>query len=506
MNIYTSEQIKNWDQYTIKNEPISSIDLMERAAFAFSRKYFSLFPDRLVPVYIFCGPGNNGGDGLSVARILHQEGYAVQVIICEISPQFSEDFRANLRRLPKFDTIQKTFLKAGDPFPVLEKTAIIVDAIFGTGLNRPVVSYWADLIQHINQTSNVKVSIDIPSGLPSEGLAFGESLETNYTISFQCPKLSFFLSENSKYIGDWSVVPIGLDSSYEKRVNSNYQYITENEIRQILRPRVRFGHKGTYGHALIIAGSYGMVGAAQLCAKACLRSGAGLVTVYTPRIGYSILQTTVPEAMTLTDPEEYQISEIPDLEKYKAVAVGPGIGRTPQTINALGKLLKKTSSPLVIDADALNILAQDPSLLAFIPKNSILTPHPGEFKRLFGGTKNDLETLDLLQQKSKELKLIIILKGAYSRISFPDGNIFFNSTGNPGMATGGSGDVLTGILAGLLAQNYTPEEAALLGTFLHGSAGDIASKKWSQESMLAGEIIESLGEAFLCLYQKNNMK
>lgn len=499
MKIYSSEQIKRWDQHTIKHEPITSIDLMERASLAFCQEFMRLFPDKQSSIALFCGPGNNGGDGLAVGRILHFEGYSIQIYICEIGHQFSEDFVKNKERLPQLDTLSISTIRKDDAMPEIGAHQLVIDAIFGTGLNRPVIGYWAQLLNQINQSNQPRVSIDIPSGLPADGIVLGDCIQANYTISFERPKQSFFLSENDRYVGKWSIVEIGLDQAFEQHEKSHYYFSSRSLVQKIKKNRDTFGHKGTYGHALLITGSYGMMGAAQLCTKACLRSGAGLVSNYIPRSGYPILQSTCPEAMTLCDPDNAYITQIPNLKKYKAIGIGPGIGQYPQTQKALVALLEEANQPLVIDADALNFLASEKELLKKIPKNSILTPHPGEFNRLFGKTSNDLEALTLLRNKSIELQTTIILKGAYSRISFPSGEIYFNCTGNPGMATGGSGDVLTGILTGLLAQGYTVAEAALLGVFLHGSAGDIACQEMGQEAMLASDIIRHLGNAFLSI-------
>lgn len=496
MKLFTGSQIKNWDQFTIQNEPVSSVDLMERAAAAFVQQFVSLFPDTRQSIHFFAGPGNNGGDALAIARMLHFKGYEVQISICELSSTFSEDFTINLEQLPGLETIVLHRIKKGDPWPNINGESIVVDGVFGTGLNRPIEGFWAELIDQINHHAGPKIAIDIPSGLPADGIASGSVFRADHTISFERPKLAFFLAENHAFVGQFHIVSIGLAEAFAKKESSLF-YLNEPEsLRPLLQKRDAFGHKGSFGHALLISGSFGMLGATQLCGRACLRSGAGLVSLYVPKIAYPILQGAIPEAMVMVDPNERTISQIPDLAPYAAVGIGPGLGQSSLTRAALWKLLRRIDKKLVVDADALNILAKEPAKLKALPPNSILTPHPGEFKRLFGASKNSWEQLDLLRKKSQDWQIIIILKGAYTRIALPNGRVYFNMSGNPGMATGGSGDVLTGLLTGLLAQGYSPEEAARLGVFLHGSAGDFAAQENSQPALTAGDIIQNLGKAF----------
>ena len=496
MKLFSGSQIKNWDQFTIQNEPVSSVDLMERAAAAFARQFENLFPDTRQYIHFFAGPGNNGGDALAIARILHFKGYAIRVSLCEICSTLSTDCTINLDRLPSLETIFLNRIKKGDPWPDITDESIVVDGIFGTGLNRPIKGYWADLIDQINQHTGPKIAVDIPSGLPAEGIAPGTAFQADHTISFERPKLSFFLAENQSFLGQLHTVPINLAEAFAKKESSSFFLNEADGLKPLIQKRDLFSHKGSFGHALLISGSFGMLGASQLCGQACLRSGAGLVSLYVPKIAYPILQGAVPEAMVIVDPNERAISQIPDLRPYTAVGIGPGLGQSSLTRAALWKLLKRIDKNIVVDADALNILAKEPERLKELPPHSILTPHPGEFKRLFGASKNSWEQLDLLREKSQDLQLIIILKGAYTRIALPDGRLYFNASGNPGMATGGSGDVLTGVLTGLLAQGYRPEEAARLGVFLHGSAGDLAAQESSQTALIAGDITQNLGKAF----------
>lgn len=266
-------------------------------------------------------------------------------------------------------------------------------------------------------------------------------------------------------------------------------------VNKILKPRDPFTHKGNYGHACLVAGSYGMMGAAVLCAKGCLRSGVGKLTCFIPKVGYGVMQTSIPEAMVKVCGKKY-IKEIDDLNNFDVLGIGPGIGIYKSHALLLQKIFLEYKKPIVIDADALNILSANKKLLQRIPAESIITPHPKEFERLFGKSDSDIERTAQALQMSHQYKIFIVLKGHHTLIAAPDGKTWFNSTGNAGMATGGSGDVLTGILTGLLAQGYSSLEACLLGVYLHGLAGDIAAEELSQNALIAGDIIDNLGNAF----------
>ena len=502
MKILTPAQIRALDAYTIANEPIKSIDLMERAANAFVSWFIQQFPDtERTPIKVFCGSGNNGGDGLAIARLLNRKHYQVSVYICAIGHQQNPDFSKNLKRLPSRRGLPAFTIEEGADMMELESNAILIDAIFGSGLNRPISGYWEKLIGHINHLSNRVVAVDIPSGLFAEKHTEDMAIHADYTLSFEVAKRAFFFPENHRKVGKTFIQPIGLDQAFIQQTKTNNYLVTKKIIKSILKKKQKFDHKGTYGHALLITGSLGKIGAAVLATKACLRSGAGLVTTHSPKCGYTILQISCPEAMASIDKADNYVSGFPALSAYKAVGIGCGIDQKKETQIALFEILKKATQPLVLDADALNILAANPIQLANIPPNSILTPHPKEFERLFGETQNDFTRNDLQIAKAKELNCVLLLKGANTCIVTPDGDCYFNTTGNPGMATGGSGDVLTGILTGLLAQGYTPKEATILGVFLHGLAGDLAAKAKSQESMIAGDLIDYLGKAFQQLNQ-----
>lgn len=496
MKILSAEQIRALDAYTIKNEPIASIDLMERASLVFTEWFTKHYPDEDRPVWIFCGIGNNGGDGLAVARLLHQRFYNVKVVWCKISPKTSPDFQSNLERLPKRGAVPIIELSKGELFPSIPKDALIIDAIFGSGLNRPVEGYWAELIKHLNLSENPIVAIDIPSGLFADKHTNGISIQAERTLSFQLPKLAFLFPENHHSVGLWEYRAIGLNLKFIQQTETSYYYLDKKLAKTYLKKRNKYDHKGTYGHALLIMGSYGKVGAALLATKACLRSGTGLVTVHAPSCAFEILQGMAPEAMLSVDPDEKHSTTLPDLKPYRAIGIGCGIDREPSTGKVLFQLLQKSTVPLVLDADALNLLAENREWYQYIPTGSILTPHPKEFERLFGSTHDHFERNALQREKAQELSIYLILKGAHTCIATPEGTCFFNSTGNPGLGTGGSGDVLTGLISGLLAQSYSPLEACILGVFLHGLAGDLAVEHFSQEALIAGDIPQFLGKAF----------
>lgn len=492
MKILTVDQIRKLDETTITNEPISSIDLMERAAQTFSWWFCNQFQNKQ-PVAIFCGKGNNGGDGLAIARILSQKTFSVQVFIADHSSNASEDFSKNLERLKHH--LSPQFITDLEDIPALRKGTICIDALLGSGLSRSTEGILADIINHINRSGNMIISVDIASGLFANRSNDKNDviIEPQFTISFQLPKLAFMLPQNAKYVGEWRWLDIGLDQDFIAKTETKNYYTDADAIEGIIKSRDKYSHKGTFGHALIIAGSYGKMGAAVLSGKACLRSGVGLLTMHIPERGYQIVQISVPEAMATIDNDRNCNTEFPDLSPYSAIGIGPGLGQDSKTVSMCSDLLKSANIPLVIDADALNILSQNPDLLTYIPAKSILTPHPKEFQRLVGESSNEYERLEKGRAFAKKYQVIICLKGANTAVILPNGDVHFNSTGNPGMATGGTGDVLTGIITGLLAQGYEPEKAAILGTYEHGLAGDRAASKKGQSALIASDVIENLG-------------
>jgi NAD(P)H-hydrate epimerase len=503
VKIFSAEQIRAWDASTIKHEPIVSIDLMERAAGKCADWLLLNIPDKY-HFKIFCGKGNNGGDGLVIARLLHQNKKMVDVYVLEFGKPGTDDFQTNLQRLHELP-VPIHFIQSTEMFPAINSNDIIIDALFGTGLNKPLDGLSSSLVQYINSSFKQTVSIDVPSGLFTDKSSKGNTVvRATNTLTFQAYKKAFLIQENAEYIGVINVLDIGLDEKFLKKTVPPEHLLDKEIIVQIFQPRKPFAHKGTYGHALIAGGSHGKIGAVQLAVNACLHSGAGLVTAFVPRCGYTVLQTSLPEAMVMTDEDESMITGLPsELEKYAAIGIGPGMGTNKLTRNALIDLIKSSPKKLVIDADGLNSIALQPEVLSFLPVNTILTPHPKEFERLFGASENDFERIEKARQKSTEHNIIIVLKGHHTAIALPDSSLYFNSTGNAGMAKGGSGDVLTGIITAFCAQSYTPAQAALLGVYLHGLAGDYATAELSQEVMTATDLIKFLSNAFLQLNEEH---
>ncbi len=459
MKILSAKQIQQVDQYTIANEPISSIHLMERAAMAFVDEFFQYFPN-LQPVLILCGKGNNGGDGLVIARLLRYMAREVQIYIIDIALESSPDFQLNQSQLS--DGIHVQYCKEAQEIKPPASDCLVIDAIFGSGLSRPLEGEFAKIIDRVNKWPNTKIAVDIASGLFADKSSRGfTKLKVDITISFQLPKLAFFMPENDESVGDWKLVDIGLDAEYIECLAADFNLTEQEDIKAKLPARNKFAHKGNFGHAMLIAGSLGKMGAAILAGKACLRSGVGLLTLHIPRCGHDALQSTLPEAMVQLDSGFEWLSGLAQLSTYSAIGVGPGIGQHPETVNLIGDLLSKFQGKLVFDADAINIFSENRHFLELLPKNSILTPHLGEFKRLVGDWENDFDKVEKQIAFAKRYKVIVILKGAYTTISDVEGQIYINSTGNSGMAKGGSGDALTGIITAFLAQGLAEIDAAI---------------------------------------------
>lgn len=490
------------DKATEANEGITSIDLMERAA----RQAFEWIDNSLkgsqVPIHIFCGIGNNGGDGMALGRMLLSKGYSTHCYVVNYSEKRSKCFLINYDRYKNITKVWPKLIKGTHDFPELTNEGILVDAIFGIGLNRPLEGWVKELVQHINKANAFTLSIDIPSGLFIDASTpdFEAVIKANLTLTFQAPKLPFFLPETAGFTQSFQILDIGLDPEYLYKTRTEAKLILKNDAQGMYLPRRKFDHKGSYGHALIVGGSYGKMGAVTLATKSCLRSGAGKVTAYIPKCGYSTLQTAVPEAMVITDENENQITQFPTTEGFQAIGIGIGLGTHKETANGFENFLKNQKALLVLDADALNLLSEQKALLDLVPPKSVLTPHPGELERLIGNWKDDFEKLAKTKKLSKKLDSVIVIKGAHTITVYQD-NLYINTTGNPGMATAGTGDVLTGILTGLMAQGYDSLIAAVFGVYLHGSAGDIASQHQGFNSLIAGDLIDFLGEAFLELFR-----
>lgn len=503
IKIVSAKQIQQADLFTIEHEPISSLLLMERAAkccFAWFRQHCSPTNSTL----IFCGTGNNGGDGLVIADYLLSQQNNVSVYILLQSTKRSNDFSANEKRILENYPKDVFYINDEADFPEIDSDAIVIDAIFGTGLNKAPQGIAASLIDHINNSVAEVIAIDLPSGLFADKFSVSTTaiIKANHTLTFQLKKASFYFPYSEVYIGKVHVMDIKLLSHFFKSIETNYIETEETDIRKLLKTRKNFSHKGTFGHALLMCGSYGKMGAALLSSEACLRSGVGLLTTAIPKCGYAIMQTKLPEAMVITDEQDNFLTQQFLLDAYSAIGIGCGIGTAEQTVDLVAKVLE-TNKPLVLDADALNGIAYSKHLLKKLPAGTILTPHFKEFERLTEKATDDFHRNTLQRNFSIAHNCFVVLKGRYTCISTPEGRCYFNPTGNAGMATAGSGDVLTGILTGLLAQGYEPLEACLIGVYLHGMAGDCAAEKLSQSFMLASDIVQQLSTVFK--YFENEM-
>ncbi len=507
MKIFSAEQLYEADKTTIEKQEITSEALMERAGTQIFQWLHQRLSGAQVPILIFCGIGNNGGDGLVVGRLLIEHGYNVIVYVVNCSDKRSKNFLLNYDKIKNVTKKWPILLKGENDFPEINPEDIIVDAIFGIGLNRCPGGWVKKLIQYLNDSKAFKLAIDIPSGLyPNSPLEDKEAvLKANHTLTFQTPKLSFFLPETSPFVSNFDVLEIGLDIEFLQQTEPLAQLISKAEAQRFYQARDKFDHKGTYGHVLIVAGSYGKIGAAVLSSTAAFRIGAGMVTAFVPKCGYNILQITIPEAMVITDKEEKFISEITVDFEPSAIGIGMGIGKNKATVEALKTLFKESKVPFVIDADALNNLSENKELLKLLPKNSVLTPHPGELKRLIGEWKNDYEKLEKVKKFSNKYEVVVVIKGAYSVSVYGD-KLYINTSGNPGMATAGSGDALSGVITGLLSQGYDPLLASVFGVYLHGRAGDIAAGQMGYEALIAGDIIDNLTEAYLDLFTRDEQE
>lgn len=498
MKIFASEAIRFIDSETILKEGIESVDLMERAAKAFVCRFCELYQtDR--PVIICCGHGNNGGDGLAIARLLLDRNYAVTAFLVE-NESISQDCSLNKSRLEKKYPENISIICSENDFDIFQyKSAIVIDALFGSGLSRPITGIYQSIINQINASGLEIISVDIPSGLftSAPNNDFSSIVHANRTISFEFPKITFLLSETGKFCGKWEIAAIGLHKLAIENSNTNYSFFEKHDAWRIYKKREQFSHKGTFGHALLMAGSKGMAGAAILAGKAALRTGCGLVSIYGPECNRVICQSACPEIIYHSDENSDCISTLlPDLANYNALGIGCGIGTQSETQQFMIEFLQGNLKPCVIDADGLNILSINKHLIELIPENSILTPHPKEFDRLFGAHTSTWQRIEKAREVCSTRKIVLVLKGAYTAIVTPDSQISFNSSGNSGLATAGSGDVLTGIICSLLAQGYSSDEATKLGVFLHGLAADCTLETETEESLISGDIISNLGKAW----------
>lgn len=499
MFILNQDQLKFADEYTITHEPIASIELMERAANACATRITKEIKNNQT-VFIFCGKGNNGGDGLAIARMLIEQNYNCKALVVNYTSAFSKDCQTNYNKLKALKAEALIEINSEDDFEKIKFTSddLIIDALLGTGLNKPLSGLLETTVQFINRNFLNIISIDCPSGLFIDKTNSSDDIiiRSSLTLTFQFPKLAFLFAQNKYSVPEFEVVDICLHPHLEYLIKPNLFYLEKATIKQLIIPRTKFSHKGNFGHALLIAGSATMQGAAVIAAKACLRSGAGLLTVHSTKEVLHKVINTLPEAMSSEDANTNFISELPDLKKYNAVAVGPGLGTHLETQQVIKKLFNYNSANLILDADAINILADNKTWLAFLPPESILTPHPKEFDRLTKKHENDFDRFKTAQYFALNNRCILILKGAHTVICMPDGSSHFNSSGNSGLAKGGSGDTLTGIILGLVARGYNPAKAALIGVYIHGFAADLCAIKSSKESLLASDVIKVLGRAF----------
>ena len=497
MKILKASEIRQADQFTILHEPIASIDLMERASgTCFDWLKSNLNLDKTI--YVYCGIGNNGGDGLALARMLSNASCDVFVYCVGNPENGSEDFKINFERW-KQTNHNTTLLSSLDKLPIHTKNHLIIDAIFGTGLTRKVEGDTLKVIKHINESGVEVISIDLPSGMYAEDNSSSDTdniVQADHTLTFQSPKLAFLISDTGEKVGYFHVLDIGLNRSFIESCESQFFYTQEEDISSMLHPRELFSHKGTFGHTLMITGSKGKMGAAILASKSAVKMGAGLVTAFVPECGYSIIQDAVPEAMCRTSRDMDFISGELDWNLYSSIAIGPGIGMNELTKNTLIHLLKNYTKSIVLDADALNLLSSDSDLLKLIPENSILTPHPKEFDRLFGPSSTAYNRLMKQIEMAQKFHIFIVLKGAFTSVATPEGSVYFNSSGNPSLSTGGSGDVLTGMISSLLSQGYSNLESALIGVYLHGLTADLWSSQFNEAPMTAGNIIDNIPAAY----------
>lgn len=501
--LFFSEQKKLLDAATMKAENINSYYLMERAALNIVSVLVNKSDLRKKTFLIVCGTGNNGGDGLAVAKILSSMKINVRAVFCNFTEKYTESCEENLNILKEKYPQNLKIINTASELQIFENE-LIIDAIFGNGLNRKVDGEFAKIIQKINSTSNYKIAIDIPSGLFGENNNNNcdEIIKANKTLYIEFPALSLLFQENYKYCGILEKINIKINKTAIENTDTQYYNIDNELILKIKKKREPFSHKANFGHALIFAGSKGYAGAAVLAAKACLRAGSGLLTLNSVEENRTIIQTAVPEAIFCSDFLEKNVKNKKSINKkelYSAFGVGPGIGilknfsklKTIMTENCLKT--NKKYIPIVLDADALNIIAKNSKLhKKFFDYGTIITPHPKEFERLFGDFTSTWDKLQFMKNYSETNKVVIILKGGITYISTTIGNIYFNIGLNPGMATAGSGDVLTGIITALLAQNYEPDIAAILGVYMHSKAGERAKQKFEEIAMIASDIIDNI--------------
>lgn len=498
MKIFGNDTLRAIDKLTIENEGVTSLELIERAAEAITNEIMLRWrPNKKVSV--FAGPGNNGADALVVSRMLIEQGFTPEIYLFNIGRKHLNSECAQCRDC-LIEMGYTNIIEVVDNFrlPELDPDQLVIDGLFGSGLKNSLMGGFITLVRYINESQATIVSIDVPSGLHGDwnpSPVNRDIIHANLTLTIQLPRLAFLFKENAELVGEWKILDIGLSADAIRNAPTDFYFVEKSDIRQVIRRRDSFASKADCGSGLIIAGSYGMMGAAVLCAKGALRSGAGKITVHSPRCGYSVMQSSVPEVLFDADSHDIVLKDIVPSRNYNAIAVGPGIGVNEATVTTLEEFLKRSQSPVILDADALNCIAKRPALLNYIPTDSILTPHAAEFDRIFGVHKNDECRLQKAIEMARKYGVIIVLKGRYTAIVRRDGRVYFNSSGNAALATAGSGDVLTGLMLGFMAQGYAPEIASLISVYVHGVAGELASEEHGIHGVTAGDVAQNVGRA-----------
>lgn len=508
MKLLRTSDIKQIEKETLDKQHINEIELIHRAAASISREIISRW-DTDTPFIVFAGPGNNGADALATALILIQQGYNVKTYLFCPNKELSEGCTAIREELTNEPLAEFYEILAEFKPPVLTKRTVVIDGLFGSGLNKAISGGFAGIVKYINSSPSIKLSIDVPSGLFCENNSQNDPntiIQADLVLSMQLPKISFLLEDSAPYVKEFKVLNISLDQESIDESETPFHLVESSDARSLIKKRERFTHKGSYGHGLLVAGKLGMMGAAQFAAKAAFKSGIGLLTIHAPRTANAILQNAIPEAIYSPDASQICFSESPSTDGYSNIAVGPGLGTSGETLAALSQLLQRRHKPMVIDADALNLIGANKNLLNQIPQGSVFTPHAKEFDRIMGNSNTSYERLEKAIKLSKQFRLVVVLKGAYTATVLPNGEVYFNSTGNPGMATAGSGDILTGLLLSLLSQGYNPAEAAILGVYIHGLAGDLAAEELTEFGLTASDIIEYIPKAFAQLLKKGTTR
>ncbi len=499
MKLFTTEEIRAIDRRTIEQEGVPSLELIERVAEGVADEISSRWRSNK-PTMVFAGPGNNGADALGAARLLFERGFRPEVFLFNIGgDKLSTDCAASRdRMLAEVPDIIFHEVKDRFSMPKITTNHLVIDGLFGSGLREELQGGFKSLVQYINDENATVVSIDLPSGMFGDWnpqIVNRNTIHATLTLAIQFPRISFFIPDNAELIGEWKIIDIGLSEKAIATSPANFCLVEQRDVHRRLRHRKEFASKADFGSGILYAGSYGMMGAAILAARGALRAGVGKLTVNSPKCGYQIMQSSVPEALFRHNRGEINIIDIHPERDFSAIAVGPGIGTNELTVKAVKDFLASINQPVILDADALNCIAIKPSILNTIPVLSILTPHAGEFDRLFGPQPSAEARLRKAIEMAKYYNILIILKGRYTAIVRPDGKVYFNSSGCPAMATAGSGDVLTGVLLSMLAQGYPAELASLIAVCVHGLAGEMAAAEQGEYGVTAGDIASYIGKA-----------